>query len=200
MCSYMFDERLKKAYEKSDEVSALLSYKDDRMISTQEIIDAVKANYKIEIDIATISFSEIDNLKSYGAMMKTELDGEGKKPQKASIILNADNDIVFQRFSLLHEIGHLVACAWEKDDILGNGKKFVVSTHIDYDITNIPEKHYSKNKYMLNEQIANIFALRVLMPTAQFYKKLSEYGDISKVARFFGLTNDAVVSRAMIGA
>ena len=131
-------------------------------------------------------------------MMLTELsDKSNYQPSSATIVLNADTDTEFQRFSLLHELGHLVT--FNGDEPI-DSSNYILSTHINYNVTSIPKEKYDKNKYLLKEQIANIFALRVLMPSNQFYEKMLELKDISAVAKFFGLTKDAVISRMMIGA
>ena len=197
----MFNEIFRNAYEKSDEVIGLLNYKGDKMVSTQDIITVVRDNYCPDIDISFASFSKSGVKGKYGAMMKTDLYGNNNVPKRASIILNTDNDAAFQRFSLLHEIGHLVTTAWDSTSILKDSdkNKFVVSTHIDYSLTNISTDDCEKDSYLKNEQIANIFALRVLIPSESFYKKIKEYQDIQDVARFFGVTVDAIISRVMIG-
>lgn len=199
---YMFDEKLKIAYEKSDEVVSMLDYREDQMISTQEIIQLIKNKYCPEINISFASFSQAGIDEPYGAMMKTELDNKTSKTVCADIILNSDNDAAFQRFSLLHELGHLVAHAWKPSEeiTMDMPNKYVVSTHIDYKITTIKKDEYEKDGYLENEQIANVFALRVLMPSKQFYKRIKEYNNISDVARFFGVSEEAVISRMMIGA
>lgn len=198
--NYMYSEKLKSAYKKSDELSELLHYDDDRMISTQEILNIIKERYCKKIELSFARFSECGINKPYGAMMRTVLDGENKV-LSADIVLNTDNDASFQRFSLLHELGHLVTEAWQDVDIYKeNENRYVVSTHIDYRVTSISEDEYENSKYLTNEQIANIFALRVLMPSSHFYKKMEETNDIKKTAKFFGVAPDAVISRMMIGA
>lgn len=194
---YMFNDKLKVAYTKSDELCKKLNYKDERMISTQEIIETAKQNYCRKIDIGYASFFSLGIKRPYGAMLKAKVDNN-QNPFEAHIILNSDVDARFQRFSLLHEIGHLVTRAWNFDADTSND--FVVSTHIDYKITSLSEEEYENNFYLTNEQIANIFALRVLMPNEQFFKKIMDYNNIGEVAQFFGLTEDAVLSRMMIGA
>lgn len=198
--NYMYSDKLKSAYEKSDELSNLLNYDDDKMISTQKILNIIKEKYCNKIDLSFASFSECGIKKQYGAMMRTIL-SEDNKVLSADIVLNTDNDASFQRFSLLHELGHLVTEAWQKVDIYkANENRYVVSTHIDYRVTSISESEYENSEYLTNEQIANIFALRVLMPSSHFYKKMEETNDIKKTAKFFGVAPDAVISRMMIGA
>ena len=199
---YMLDTNLKTAYEKSNDFLTMLNLKNDKMVSTQEVIDIVEKHFCPDIDISFGAFSDFGINEPYGAMMKVIINNESKKITNATIILNTDNDATFQRFSLLHEIGHLVMHAWDSTEELSedNANKYVVSTHINYNITNISEKQYKDNHYLINEQLANIFALRVLMPSDQFISKMKEYKNIADVAKFFGLTEDAVLSRIRIGA
>ncbi len=132
--------------------------------------------------------------------MKTVLD-EDENVTEATIIINSSKAAEFQRFSLLHELGHLVTKTWTTPSFEEDASTthYTLSTHIDYDVTNISEKEYRSNSYLLREQIANIFALRVLMPSKQFYQKLRDFNDIEEMADFFGLNKEAVVSRAQIG-
>ncbi len=197
----MFDEKLKVAYEKAEEFLQHFNH-NNCIISTQDIISSVEQHYCADVDISFTSFKKANIDKPYGAMMKIELDSNEGAPQKASIILNVDNDNKFQKFSLLHEIGHLVMHAWDQNEIFKekNKQAYVVSTHIDYKITNISKSEYESDRYLLNEQIANVFALRVLMPTKLFYTKIRDCHDLDEVAAFFGVAKEAVISRAMIGA
>ncbi len=200
----MFDEKFKIAYEKSTEVLEKVKkhpkYRPDSMIETSIVLDCIKEHYCNNIAVTSLSFSNIDIKKPYGAMMLShfsEAEDGTRVPEKAVIALNADNDAIFQRFSLLHELGHLIindAAEFNAHD------KYVLSTHIDYKITSITKECYDSDKYLLKEQLANIFALRVLMPSEQFYNVTQKFNDISKVSEFFGVTDDAVMSRMMIGA
>ena len=193
----MYDEKLKIAYEKSDEFSKLVKNPDNEMITIQSAIEAVKsAGICKEIEVLGASFSKIEKAKNHGAMMKVEFDSESNL-SKAIIILNTDKGPHFQRFSFFHEIGHLVTGTLPTDR---SNSGYVVSTHINYQITSISEDDYKDNEYLTNEQIANIFALRVLMPKEKFYNIVEEYDDLADVASYFGVTKDAVISRMWIGA
>lgn len=193
--SFMFDERLKVAYDKSNEVLEELDYDVTKMVSTQDIIDIVERKVDCRILVSEISFSDVsEKLKDYGAMMWTELNSNGQRI--ANIVLNKDNDSEFQRFSLVHELGHLMTV--NSDDLFVEDEKYIVSTHIDYRVTNISKEEYENNEFLLGEQYANVFALRILMPERIFFKKIKELDRISQVARFFGLTDEAVLSRIML--
>lgn len=192
---FMFNPDLRIAYEKSDEVYKALKYTADEMVSTQDIVDIVEQKVDCRILVSRTSFSEVsEKMRNYGAMMWTELNS--KNQRIANIVLNSDNNSAFQRFSLVHELGHLMTV--QSDDLFIKDEKYVVSTHIDYQVTSISEKDYENDRFLLGEQRANVFALRLLMPQDVFYKKIKEYDRISEVARFFGLTDEAVISRIML--
>ena len=127
-------------------------------------------------------------------MMRIEADGT---PKAAYIVVNSDMPATYQRFCLFQQIGHLVTLPL---DIPVDPQSYHVCTHINYDLTSISEKELENDYYLKREQVANVFALRVLMPGSQFYWKLRELDSVMEVARFFGLTTDAVISRMMIGA
>lgn len=76
----MYDEKLKIAYDKSNEVVSLLSYDEKSMISTQAIIDVVEKHYCPEVIIKSASFAKIGISEGYGAMMSTVLDEGGNNP------------------------------------------------------------------------------------------------------------------------
>ena len=115
----------------------------------------------------------------------------------ATIVLNSDMPAAFQRYALMQQIGHLITLP---PDVRLNPDNYNVSKHIYYDLSQITEEDLENNYYLMREQVANIFALRVLMPNRQFYQKMRQLGSVSAVAQFFGLTEDAVKSRMMIGA
>lgn len=191
---FMVDSRLKIAYTKSNEVLDALTYTDNNMISTQKIIDIVEKKLNCEIITSSCSFSEVsEDIQDYGAMMCTTVSRSGKR--EAIIVLNSDNDSEFQRFSLVHELGHLMT---SQENLFNTNESYVVSTHINYRISSISQEEYQSDDFLLKEQLANIFALRVLMPSKLFFKTLESIDSLSKIAKNFGLTNEAVVSRIML--
>ncbi len=198
----MFDEKLSIAYEKSDEIIKELDIQENCMISSSKVIKCIEKSLSIKIKIIFDSFEEMGISRRFGAMMMIKFPTpemkEACRPSEANIVLNTDsNDAVFQRFSLFHELGHLLTLT--RDNLI-NTDDYVVSTHIDYEVTSISKDEYEKDPFLLKEQIANILALRLLMPGKQFYPKMQELNDIDKVAQFFGVTKDAVMSRMRIGA
>lgn len=196
--SFICDTNLKIAYDRSDEIVQNIRYELDQMIDTNLILDYVRGHYCPIIDLYTTSFAKIQSpgipVSDCGAMMQIDFDG---KPKSAAIVLNSDMSPTFQRFSLMQQIGHLVTLP---SNAQLNPDNFHVSTRINYDLSSITEEELNSNYYLMREQVGNIFALRVLMPTGQFFQKMRELGTVRSAATFFGLTEDAVISRMMIGA
>lgn len=197
---YFMDEEFKIATEMANAVIKKLSYSNDGLVETKQIISAVTSliSIKTDIDCFYTSFSEADINSDYGAMMCVVKNKDGcEENQTATIVVNSDKDKKFQRFSLVHELGHLITGHYTATD---NENRYTLSTHIKYDITSISEEACRKSEALKNEQIANIFALKVLMPYDAFSKQLFEHNDFQSVADFFGVTKDAVRSRSLLGA
>lgn len=187
--NFMFKEEFKIAYESSDTLLSLLSPIAEGMINSSQAISIIERLLDCSINVIPVEFPMSE--ASYGAKMKTEISTNCKKV--ATIELNTLHSSVFQRFSLFHELGHLMT----DPSLFNTSNGFILSTHIDYNVTSIKDV---SDSFLLHEQIANIFALRVLMPYDIFYKKLDELNDLKKIANFFGLTKDAVLSRIMLVA
>lgn len=204
MVCFMYDELLRIAYDKSDEIIADLKIDDTKgMIDSEKVINAVAARVGCKIEVSLLPFSTLQGkvhedifpqVENCGAMMLTTIDGSEKV---ADIVLNEDKGPEFQRFSLIHELGHLstadnIATLFHADN------DYVVSTHIDYKVTSIKRDMYEHNDFLRKEQLANIFALRVLMPRKAFYDAVKRFDSITEVAKCFGLSKAAAVSRIML--
>ncbi len=193
-CNFMYNDKLKNAYDVSNDVLNELDIGEE-ILSVKEAIAIVSKKLNCEISWAEASFSNLsEEISEYGAMMKTEIDKNGNRT--ATIVLNSDNNAAFRRFSLFHELGHLMT--QNPQTLFAENKPYVVSTHIDYKITSFTPSSYEENDFLFNEQQANVFALRVLMPWNTFKEKLIKLDSISKVAKYFGVTEDAVLSRIML--
>lgn len=123
--------------------------------------------------------------------------GNGILFDKATIILNSNENIddKFRRFSLIHELGHLITGKYNVQSNVDKKKtKFILSSHIDYALSHISEKEYA-DEFLLNEEIANIFALRVLLPLKPLLVEITKLKDLKKVAAHFGVPEEAVNSR-----
>ena len=189
---------LRIAYEMSEEVIQNVPRSPNLAIATADVLEFARKRYCPKIELYSRSFAGLTapagSVGASGAMMRIEADG---KPKAAYIVVNSDMPATYQRFCLFQQLGHLVTLP---PDIPVDPQSYHVCTHIDYDLTSISEKELDNDYYLMREQVANVFALRVLMPSAQFYWKLRELDSVRAVARFFGLTADAVISRMMIGA
>ncbi len=190
------------ARDKAAEILKMIPYDPEEMIRTNDIIKAVEKKLNVDVKFTKFDFAALNSggrrssFARCGAMMYIS---NGKNGRKAAILLNEKETPEMVRFSLVHELGHLVTTDW---DAL---KTCHVSMHVDMDITSIPDKllkeskdNDAKHSYLVNEQIANIFALLVLIPYDSLMKAISKYKSIEAVAEFFGVERNAVVSRLML--
>ena len=187
----MNDDRFNIAFEKSNLILEKIDTENNKMIDTQQVIDAVSEVTKTEIYVLKADFSGIKNAGRYGAMMSVV---ERGKKRKATIILNSNENIddKFRRFSLIHELGHLITGKYNAQSNVDKKKtKFTLSSHIDYTLSHISEKEYA-DEFLLNEEIANIFALRVLLPLKPLMVEITKLKDLKKVAAHFGVPEEAV--------
>ena len=183
---FKYNDNLKIAYEKAKELLKIIKFDKDNMIASNDIVDAVEKYSGLKISLAFCSFSKagISSFsksgitKPYGAMTNFELD-ESDNIKKAKIIINEDIDAKSQRFSIIHELGHLVIRTLSKEELLEYKGKFIISTHINDRFIDINQCDYEEDDDLFNELLCNIFALKVLMPNEQFYEKFREYGKIS---------------------
>ncbi len=185
------------AYEKANEILKRINYSSKAMIRTAAIMDAVEDALEIDIRFTDYDFKKINldkknlDVSKYGAAMCV-FEDNGEK--RAAILINEDETPKMKRFSLVHELGHLMT------QPLSSFKDCQVSTHIDMDITSIPDEALDStdNKFLLDEQIANIFALLVLLPFEILVDVVKDSNSIEEVADFFGVEKNAVISRLLL--
>ena len=193
-------EEFKIAYEKAAGVLERIGYNKNEMISTSAVIYAVEQLLNVDVKFTDFNFRNLSknskvDFGDYGAAMCVS-GLEGKR--KAIILLNERETPEMKRFSLVHELGHLMT-----QESLKTGS-FQVSTHIDMDITSIPDEILDEqsNKFLIDEQIANIFALLVLIPYDMLCYELEEVAkkkkSLEEVADFFGVEISALFSRLKI--
>lgn len=202
----MIDEKLQIAVEKSNIILDLLKKEkafDNGMISTKRIIYIVQNYIHASIGVAYSPFSKISKeLSSCGAMLGlSKEDSNGESKNVARIIVNSESDIENQRFSLVHELGHLMTEKYNFEDSNNDSsnENFKISAHINQNLFSIPKEDYEKNDTLLNEQIANVFALRVLIPFEELMKRLNNNDNLKEIADSFGVTKDAIISRLALG-
>lgn len=194
------------AFEKAALITPRLPARDqgDVFVSLDDIVAAVKkvsGFSKISVNRQSFSALELsEDLKKAGAMLSTmtHVNPDTNEEEKlARIIINSDYDPNMQRFSVAHELGHLITEIpnFTYEEI--NDGKFTISTHVYADITYIPEEVCKKNKYLIAEQVANIFALLVLIPDDIRIRDLKTYG-IDDLTGKYGVTEDAIYSRMLL--
>lgn len=194
MFDFMNDNRFNIATEKANIVLKEMNHNNCDIVSTTEVVDIVGRLTGKKITILETDFSNLqDNAKNFGAMMCVTKDN-------ATIVLNSNENIEpeFKRFSLVHELGHLIT---EKYNITANENQYTLSTHIDLKLNRIEEDEYKDNEFLINEEIANIFALKVLIPFNLLMKRIDEGKyDMKEISKSFGVSEDAIQSRLMLGA
>ncbi len=190
----MLDE-FKIAFEKAREVNQKIHRQENDFVELSEITEVVKqvSDYD-EIRVDFRDFSAIKGLTNVGAMLSTQ-DKNGKKT--ADILVNSSNSAKIQRFSMVHELGHLITGIPNYQYETPNDGKFTVSSHINSDVTFISDEQCKKDSYLMAEQIANIFALLVLIPDDITIKKLAEESE-EKLSSQYGVTSEAMYSRMLL--
>ena len=195
------------AFEKAKQITEILAAKDKSsdFVALDDIISAVLqvSNYS-EITVNRRSFSQLKLPKdmknsiipTHGAMLSTMTKSNlstGKQEQVATLVINSDYSANMQRFSVVHELGHLITnipnFTYEEID----DGRFTISAHVNADITYIPEEICVQNKYLIAEQVANIFALLVLIPRNIRIQDIMNIG-IDKLTERYGVTEDAIYS------
>ena len=193
-----FMKHYEDAYAKANEVLSMIDYRYGQMISISDILKTVEKITQIDIKFSEFDFSKLGNekmrnvLSQCGAAMY--ISPENTANREARILLNSKETPEMQRFSLVHEMGHILLQNMQRVD-----DGYLVSAHINMDITSIPEDRISNNELLVAEQAANIFALLVLIPYDALLKALKRYDSLEEVAKLFGVEKDAVISRIMLG-
>lgn len=193
-------ERFSIAFEKANKVNREMRALNSNGVFTKDIERIVSKLTNTSISIRPMSFKRLpidseflsNGEKTLGAMMSTSnIDGEKKV---AMIYINSDNDEIIQRFSIAHELGHLVTEA--PNYIVGDD--FTLSTQVNSDITFIDNETLEENDFLINEQIANIFALLVLIPDEITVGKIAQEG-CTELAQKYKVTKEAIMSRMILG-
>ncbi len=180
------------AYEKANQVIKKLPYSGSSMVDTDDVVKIVGEFSKYNIFIYTADFSPLGkDISDCGALTSIISKPQGNKYGEARIYLNAAFDVKFRRFSLVHELGHLMTGK-------NNFKEgyFFASAHIQYNLTYIKDDGTSGSEAIENEQIANVFALSVLMPKEVFERKMNL--DEDTLCATFGVSMEALNSRRIM--
>ncbi len=191
-------EEFKEAYAKAKEVLGELGCQLSPLTPTVDILKAVERITQTDVRVKYCDFAEFDKktdnkhgLAKCGAAMYVLPETDNRK---AVVLLNSQETPAMQRFSLVHELGHLML-----NNMNMSSKGFLFSTHIDMDITSFKDEDWENSKLLKQEQLANVFALLVLIPYELLIKAMKKYDSIDDVAKLFGVEKNAVVSRIMLG-
>ena len=194
--SFIMRDEFKIAYEKANIILSKLNINSCRheMMRTADIIDAVEEELGLDIKFTTLDFKKLDK-GTHGRIFNVELFGAAMcasaKEKQAIILLNEKETPEMQRFSLVHELGHLMI------QDLSEFSGYKVSTHIDMDITSIPNEILDRKgfEFLVEEQQANIFALLVLIPYELLKKVAKEHDSFDGMAKALGVEKNAIISR-----
>lgn len=195
---FMNEIEKNKIDENVEKVQSRVERRENGYVNTDSLVNVVSELTDTSISFDYISFSrlsknvgEVQDLGDFGAMMLVTKGNDGKR--KANIYLNSDKEVKFRRFSLAHELGHLM------NEQFDNPKaKYVVSTHIQYNLTSLPDST-CEDPFFNKEQLANIFALKVLIPGDELHRLVKQNVDLETIGRRFGVDVDAVYSRLQLG-
>ena len=177
----------KKAQELLTEISPMLG-----MLDTDKVVALVQDKTKYKVKVYRADFSElgIDGIENLGGFISVIKKKESSSDGIAAIYLNSKNSPQMMRFSLMHEVGHLMTMDLEKLKV-GHA---LASPHISANIYYLNEEKIGNDKFLEDEQAANIFALSILMPEDKFLTACKQFA-IEDLAGIFGVTPEAVLSR-----
>lgn len=182
------------AFEAANKVLAYTSRGTDGFVESQSIINAVKSisGYS-NIGLNIQSFKSLDCNNAVSLLNINKKDNE----YSAKILINSDVPPKMQRFALAHELGHILTNAIDLDYITPNDGKFTISSMVSPDVTLISNDQSSENKFILAEQLANIFAILVLVPDTMNIKTLSSV-DIDTLLSRYGVTSETIYSKLIL--
>lgn len=197
----------KIAFEKARLVNEKLHCVSERFVALPDIVDAVKelSGYDIRtsfLDFTTLQTADNNSneddlvLKQAGAMLGTIVQGNQKKAQ---IVVNEVKSAQQKRFATVHELGHLITSIPNYSYVIDNDGAFTLSTQINADITFISEEDCASSDFLKAEQVANIFALLVLIPDEITIQKMAAEGP-DALAEKYGVTPEMLYSRMLITA
>lgn len=193
----------KIAVEKAKEVKALLPEASVEFVALADIVDVVEKLSGYEIRTTYMDFSkliksdsEVDDsiIRQAGAMLSTVEEGNKKI---AFLIVNEAKSPQQQRFATVHELGHLITKIPNYSYVYNEERKFTISTQINADITYISNEKCKSDKFLMAEQVANIFALLVLIPEDLTIQRMVNDG-VQSLSKEFGVTEEALYSRLLI--
>lgn len=192
---WFMDSRFAPAYTMADTVIEKMNY-NGGFVEIDDIMSVIKKEKNVEILLRFDDFSKLEGtegrFRRCGAAMSVPVDASSGAPREARIMINSLFSPEHRRFSMAHELGHLMT---DCHNCTTRENRFRVSMHIDADITCIDEDLLDEDEIYVSEQIANIFALLVLMPKQAFVTARNLLKSEGLIAHHFGVETDAVYSR-----
>ena len=185
--SYSYEKIFSKANTAVNIVlDEMLSKPNREPLYTDEIKKIIEDRFKVDIEIKSTSFKHFERPAcDAGAFMCR------KNKNKFVILVNTDKPTAFQRFSIIHEMGHIATGCLIND----KQNAWIISTNISYGIPSIPPK----DKNQAYEVMANIFALKVIIPMDMLLEQIKAGKGIKYIALHFITDADAVLARIKLG-
>lgn len=190
---WFMDSRFNVAYEKAEIVLKQMDYTAGK-VDINDIMRVVADCSNVKIQIAKVDFSKMSKEFSHFGAAMSVTDNSKTNRKEARVLLNVNMSPQQMRFSMAHELGHLIT---EKYSITDNEQQFHISTHIDADFTSF-DWNDTEEDVLVNEQIANVFALLVLLPKQAFTTARALLVDFSMLAEYFDVDIAAIRSRAQL--
>ena len=208
-------EEYKIAFEKAKDVLSRINYDGTDMVKSSDVIKAVSEMTGMQIRLIVVDFKKFKSNKRfhiteyYAALQLYKT----KECNGVGIFVNSTRDPKMQRFALVHALGRIATGMLDDVPVIGtdpelkelSGKKASgkcrLLVHIDMDIDSISEEYLDNTEYdfMIKEQAANIFALLVLIPPQTVLEQMQKNDSIEEISRFFGVDDEAVISRVELG-
>jgi len=145
------------------------------------VIKYIEGQKNVDIKVNFFDFSKYKFNKA-GSLI-TSFKEEANEPRKILIGVNDNIDKKKQRFSLAHELGHLLLGHLKLDD----PEAFNISLHIDYNLTKLDDTTSEENQ-------ANAFAQELLMPEDLFVELDKKYFP-EELAEYFKVSEAAIAAR-----
>lgn len=181
----IYETAVNKAKEVIEQLGADISVVDTAKVM---LIVEKLTGYNIELYRADFSIVDLDNVGAFTDIKILKDKNEDVKV--AEIFINSNKTIQQQRFSLVHELGHLMM----GDTLEMSGDSI---THENADITLLDEKDVGVDQNKIIEQKANIFALLVLMPQDSLRRSLRTNGTL-ELSGQYNVTERAVLDRLKV--
>ena len=185
---FKMKDMYKQAMNQATEVLTKIGYTGG-MVQTDDVVKYVGNESRNEINVFVADFAPLGKpIDECGALTAVRKMPSATEKGKIDIYLNDKYPTQRKRFSLVHELGHILT----KKNNFSEGRAFA-SAHMKFDVVSLDENSIEGNTALENEQIANVFALSILVPKKEMLKYGSNESDV--LCDVLGVTEDVVDTR-----